>query len=402
MGVFRMPSLGSDMEAGTLVEWLVKPGDAVQRGDVVAVVETQKGAIEIECFEAGRVATLIAQLGDELPVGAPLALILAPGEAEPEPEARPDAAAAPRACARAPEAALAPPGSAAASEASPPPGPVAPPGPLPPGVRASPAARVRARDLGIDLRSLAGSGPDGAILLDDLGARPGPAAVGRASPREEMRKAIAAAMSRSKRTIPHFYLARTMDVQPAIDWLARRNADAPPEARVLFGALVVRAAVLAAADVEAVNGRYVDNAFHPSAKVNPAIVVALRGGGLVAPALQDAAGMDLDRTMAVMRDLATRARAGRLRSSEVGQGTITISSLGETGVDAMAGVIFPPQVALLGVGAPQVRPWVVQGAVVPRTVLTLTLSADHRVADGRQGARFLTAIEARIASPETL
>ena len=191
-------------------------------------------------------------------------------------------------------------------------------------------------------------------------------------------------------------------MQPAHEWVDARNADRLPSDRLLLGALFVRATALAAAKVASVNGQYVDGAFCPSDRVNAGIAVALRGGGLVAPALIDAGAMSVDETMAGLRDLVLRARAGRLRSSELTDGSITISSLGETGAEAMAGVIFPPQVALVGLGAPKLRPWVVNGAVVPRTVVTLTLSVDHRVSDGRQAAHFIAEFQSRIASPETL
>jgi pyruvate dehydrogenase E2 component (dihydrolipoamide acetyltransferase) len=408
MGVFVMPSLGADMEAGKLVEWLVKPGDTVHRGDVVAVVETQKGAIEIEIFQEGTVTELLAELGRELPVGAPLASVLAEGEAAPTPAPTPERAPArepgpattePVAPAEAPVPAPEPPRTAAP--------PKAPPAPSPPADlgarRASPAARQLADRLGVDIAALKGSGPGGAILLADVEhAAPGrPAA--KPSPMEEMRKAITAAMTRAKRTIPHFYLSETIDVDPAITFLEARNEGVPPAARILLGAIFVRAATLAAAKVTVMNGHYTeDRGFVPSDVVNPGVAIALRGGGLVAPALMDAAAMTLDDTMAGMRDLVTRARAGRLRASEMTQGTITISSLGETGAEAMTGVIFPPQVALVGIGAPHIRPWVVEGAVVPRHVATLTLSADHRVSDGRQAARFIAAFEDLMQRPEDL
>ena len=144
---------------------------------------------------------------------------------------------------------------------------------------------------------------------------------------EEMRKAIAAAMTRSKQTIPHFYLSQTIDLQPAMDFLADRNADRAPAERVLLGALFVRATARACETVKVMNGHYTDGGFQPSATVNPGVAVALRGGGLVAPAILDALSLDLDETMARMRDLVTRARAGRLRGSEMTQGTITVSSL---------------------------------------------------------------------------
>jgi pyruvate dehydrogenase E2 component (dihydrolipoamide acetyltransferase) len=394
MGVFEMPSLGADMEAGKLVEWLVKPGDHVRRGDVVAVVETQKGAIEIEIFQDGTVQELLADLGADMPVGAPLALVLAEGEAAPEPSP------APKAEPVTPPAPAAP--SAPTSSLARAPRP-APPAGAQGGLRASPAARHLAGQLGVELAALKGSGPGGAILLADVehaGMGPAPP---KASPMEDMRKAIAAAMTRAKQTIPHFYLSETLDVDPAIAFLEHRNAGLPPDRRVLLGAVFVRAAALAAARVKAMNGRYFeDRGFVPAAEVNAGVAIALRGGGLVAPALMDAATLTLEDTMAGMRDLVTRARAGRLRASEMTRGTITVSSLGETGAETMTGVIFPPQVALVGLGAPHLRPWVVKGAVVPRHVVTLTLSADHRVSDGRQAARFIAEFETLIQTPEAL
>ncbi|UWQ56531.1 dihydrolipoamide acetyltransferase family protein [Leisingera caerulea] len=383
MGLFTMPSLGSDMESGTLAEWLVAPGDTVARGDAVAVVETQKGAIEIECFEAGTVQELKAQPGQVLPVGAPMAVIRAAGEAAPEPAAAPQPAA----------------------PAAPAPAPVAaPPAPAKAGaLRASPAARLRAADLGVDLDGLTGSGPGGAIVLADVDASGGGGTGKPASRLDEMRKAIAAAMTRAKQTIPHFYLSQTMDVQDAVDLLAARNAGVPPAERILLGAVLLRAAALAAQREESLNGHYSDGAFQPAAQVNPGIAVALRGGGLVAPALEDAPSMPLAETMAAMRDLVSRARAGRLTSSEMTRGTLTVSSLGGGGVgEVMAGVIFPPQVALIGIGAPQLRPWVAGGSVVPRRVVTVTVAADHRVSGGRQAARFLSEFETLVSQPEAL
>ncbi|MBS0126766.1 dihydrolipoamide acetyltransferase family protein [Thetidibacter halocola] len=426
MAVFKMPSLGADMEAGRLVEWMIAPGDTVHRGDVVAAVETQKGAIEIEVFQDGTVQELLADLGQELPVGAPLAVILgegeAPSEAVPTPKPAPGAAPKPEQTTLTPEPEAAkqpvgqpvpPPTPPAAPEPTPTvpeaarkpaAQPVPPVAPATPGaLRISPAARALAAERGVDLASLKGSGPGGAILYADVEHAAKPATQKTSSPLAEMRKAIAAAMTRSKQTIPHFYLSETIDVDPAIAFLEARNADLPPAERVLLGALFIRATVLAAQQVPAINGHYTDEAgFKPSDMVNPGIAIALRGGGLVAPALRDASGMTLDETMAGMRDLVTRARAGRLRASEMTQGTITISSLGETGAESMTGVIFPPQVAIVGIGAPHLRPWVVEGAVVPRHVVTLTLSADHRVSDGRVAAKFIAAFEELMQKPEAL
>lgn len=395
MAIFKMPSLGADMEAGMLTEWLVAPGDDVKRGDSIAVVETQKGAIEVECFEEGRVEELLASPGTELPVGAPLALILAPGETAQAPTSKQSSAETEQSEGR------------TAQE-------IAPAAPLvhrsPPEekafLRVSPAARVLARDRGIDLSLIRGSGPDGAIVLADIEKqavqKPPDKREDRQIQLKEMRKAIASAMTRSKQTIPHFYLSQTIDAQPAIDWLDARNRDAPPGERLLLGALIVRAAALAASEVPSLNGHFVDSAFRPAAQVNAGIAIALRGGGLVAPALMDAGRLSLDETMAGMRDLVSRARAGRLKSSEMAGGTITISSLGETGAEAMAGVILPPQVALVGVGTPQLRPWIVEGEIVPRMLINVTVSADHRVSDGRLAAKYIAAFEKLFERPGTL
>ncbi|CUH67541.1 Dihydrolipoyllysine-residue acetyltransferase component of pyruvate dehydrogenase complex [Thalassovita gelatinovora] len=385
MGVFKMPSLGADMDDGKLIEWLVAPGDTVTRGDVVAVVETQKGAIEIEIFEDGVVERIDAALGGTFPVGAPLAVIRGAGAPQ-------DVAASPQ--------------PAPAPKVKP-----APPIPAPPSVaaksgdfRASPAARARAAELGIDLSNVSGTGPEAAIVLADVDR----AAPGSRKPAKQgldldaMRTAIAAAMTRSKHEIPHYYLEHEIDLQTADDWLRARNADRPPEGRILMGTLFVKAMALAAAKVTGMNGQYVDGVFQSSQTVNAGVAVALRGGGLIAPALMDAAALPLDQVMAAMRDLVKRARTGRLKGSEMTDGTITLSSLGETGVDGMTAVIYPPQVAIVAFGTPRPVPRVVDGAVLARLCAHVTLAADHRVSDGRRGAKFLKEIDTLLQSPEDL
>ena len=217
-----------------------------------------------------------------------------------------------------------------------------------------------------------------------------------------MRSAIAAAMARSKREIPHYYISHTVDLGSATDWLARTNDGKPPEDRVLMGALLAKAVALGARDIAEVNGHFQGDAFAPSQQVHLGLAVALRGGGLVAPAILDADSLSLAELMASMRDLTARARAGRLRSSEMNMATITFSSLGETGVEAMAGVIVPPQVAIVTAGSPRPAALVRDGAVVARPAVTFTLAADHRVSDGRLGARFLSAINDRLQTPEAL
>ena len=391
---FRMPSLGADMEAGTLVEWLVKPGDWVKRGDIVAVVETQKGAIEIETFQSGRIEKILIGLNSKVPVGTPLAEIRTEGEAKPG-----AAAAAPI-----PKAPLAP--------AVPPPVqvPIRAPAPSPAaaGARASPAARRLAEELGIDLSTITGTGPQGAITYADVERRLGAPAAAPEKKRapalnlDAMRAAIAAAMARSKREIPHYYLEHQVDVTVCEQWLAQKNAALPPDSRLLIGALALKAVALAARRFPAFNGFYRDNKFEPSPAVHVGVAIAIRGGGLAAPALHDVDQTPLDQLMSRMRDLVQRTRAGRIRSSEISDPTITVSSLGERGVEALYGIIYPPQVAIVGFGKVAARPWVVDGAIGPRSVATITLSGDHRVSDGHAGALFLAEIGKLLQEPDKL
>jgi pyruvate dehydrogenase E2 component (dihydrolipoamide acetyltransferase) len=387
---FRMPSLGADMEAGTLVQWLVKPGDRVKHGDIIAVVETQKGAIEIETFQTGRIEKFLVGVGTRVPLGTPLAEISTEGEAKPAAAV----AAPPPKAAAAPQAAVRPPS----------PAPVAPAV----GTRASPAARRLAEQRGIDLSALTGTGPHGAITYADVERHLGTPAAAPEKKRapvlnlDAMRTAIAAAMARSKREIPHYYLEHQVDVTPCEQWLAQKNATLPPDSRLLIGVLALKAIALACRRFPTFNGFYRDNKFAPSAAVHTGVAIAIRGGGLTAPALHDADKLSLGDLMARMRDLIQRTRAGRIRSSEISDPTITVSSLGERGVEALYGIIYPPQVAIVGFGKVVQRPWVIDGAIGPRSVVTITLSADHRVSDGYAGALFLAKIGRLLQEPDEL
>jgi pyruvate dehydrogenase E2 component (dihydrolipoamide acetyltransferase) len=412
-----MPSLGADMEAGTLVEWLVKPGDQVKRGDVVAVVETQKGAIEIEIFDSGQIKKILVDVGKRVPVGMPLAEVVVEGAAIAGIAATPLVPSVPAIVPMAPPA---PPARPVA------PSPFAPAIPAPhaaeaPSVtasmRASPAARRLAQARGVDIATVAGSGPDGAIVYADVErALGGPAApVAQAAPAapterkrvvgldlDAMRTAIAAAMARSKREIPHYYLEHHVDVTAAEQWLADTNAERPPDKRLLMGVIAVKSVALAARRFTAFNGFFQGGRFEPAAAVHVGTAIAIRGGGLAAPAIHDTDQLPLDQLMAQMRDLIARTRAGRIRSSEIADSTITVSSLGERGVEALYGIIYPPQVAIVGVGKVVVRPWVIDGAIGPRSVVTITLAADHRVSDGHVGALFLAEIGKLLQEPNKL
>ena len=378
---FRLPALGADMEEGTVVQWNVAPGDAVKRGQVVAVVETDKGAIDVEIFEDGVMRELVVQPGTKVPVGTVLARLETAGEsASPSPAPGPAGAAE----------------TAAGSRA-----------------RISPAARVRARELGVEVASLTGTGPGGAITIEDVEKAKRPAQPSREPPAAKagehdmaqaggMRAAIATAMSRSKREIPHYYLSLTKDVTGAVDWLAARNASVPVTERLLFTALLIKAVALTCRDVQGFSGFYRDGRYEPGPSVHVGVAVALRGGGLVAPAIMDTADKPLSALMEEFRQLVMRARGGRLRASELAAPSIIVTSLGDADVDAVFPIIQPPQVAIVGSGAVSSRPWVVDGKVEPRQLIVLSLGADHRVTDGRLGAQFLAGIAERLAAPGKL
>ncbi|MDA8343482.1 MAG: 2-oxo acid dehydrogenase subunit E2 [Actinomycetota bacterium] len=326
MGAFTMPSLGADMDVGTVTRWLVRPGDTVHRGDVVAVVDTEKSEIEVEVFEDGTVAELVVPEGREVPVGTVLARI-------------------------APAPAAAGPGSASAP--------------------ASPAPEV--------------SGPGAA---EDRTAR--------------LRHAVGSLVARSKREIPHYYLATTIDLSRARAWLDDVNASRPVTGRLVMSALLLAATARAVAAVPEVNGTFTAGAFTASPSVHLGVAISLRGGGLVVPAIREAQDRTLDELLATLRDLVGRARTGVLRASDLAGPTLTVTNLGDRGVDLVHGVIFPPQVALVGFGRVAERPMVADGQVVARTAVTATLAADHRVSDGRRGGRYLAEIDRLLQRPDEL
>lgn len=400
MGDFRMPSLGADMEAGTLVEWKVKPGDVVKRGDIVALVETQKGIIEVETFEAGTVEALLVEPGTKVPVGTALAHLR--GEGEPAVPVKPAAAeVSPPSTGKPAPAAVRPERGPRQEEVPGPSGGHRP--------RASPAARAAAAKLGVDLAGVPGTGPGGAISLEDVEraarAAPAPRPAPVAAPPEEarrlaMRQAIAAAMSRSKREIPHYYLDTRIDVGRALDWLRQENARLPLAERMLPVVLYLKAVGLAVRQFPELNGFWVDGAFRPSPAVHLGVVISVRQGGLMVPTLHDVPDKPLGVLMRELGELIQRARRGTLRSSELADSTLTVTNLGEPGADRVFGVIFPPQVAIIGFGSVREVPWVVEGRCVPRPLVSVSLSADHRASDGHRGAAFLARVERLLQEPE--
>jgi len=452
MGDFHMPSLGADMEAGRVTEWLVKVGDEVKRGDIVAVVETEKSTIEVEIFESGVIEAIVVPVGEEVPVGTVLARVRsgAPGPSEVphlEPSASSEtasrvgreAATTVTPVVRSPVVrhlaaesgvdlqAIAGTGEGgvitrhdveqAVAAQQPPTG----------RVRASPWARRVAAELGVDLDTVQGTGPRGAVTEADVrkigGSRTRPAATPRepaaatvaaeapagtgstsdaAAKQAALRRAIGALMARSKREIPHYYLSTTIDMRAAWDWLEQVNAGRSISDRLVMPVLLLKATARAVATVPEMNGFMVDGRFEASEAVQVGVAISLRGGGVIAPAIHDTATLGLDDLMVALRDLVARARAGRLRSSEMSDPTITVTNLGDLGVDQVFGVIYPPQVALVGFGKVAERPWAEDGLLGARPTVTATLAADHRVSDGHRGGRFLSVIDHLLQAPEDL
>lgn len=321
-----MPTLGADMTVGTLLTWMKKPGDEVKRGEIIAEVDTDKGVIEVEVFTSGIIERLLIEPGAEVPVGTVLAIIRDEGEASAT-EPNVTAPSIPQEVSR---AAITP----------------TPQGK--PRVRVSPAAKKLAEELHVDLSTLTGTGPGGRIQRVDVErvASTKPIAISvheaAATRQERMRRTIAAAMVRSKREIPHYYLSTTIDLSNAMAWLAVENLKRSVADRFLYGVLLIKAVALALHEVPELNALWQDDKLNHCSEINVGVAISLREGGLVAPALLTADQQSLDDLMKNFRDLVRRARAGSLRSSELSQPTITVTSLGERGVESVFGVIYPP------------------------------------------------------------
>jgi pyruvate dehydrogenase E2 component (dihydrolipoamide acetyltransferase) len=390
MAQFLMPILGADMKEGKLVAWRKQPGDRIEHGEIIAEVETDKADVEVECYVPGVLEELLAAEGSTVLVGTPIALIKADDEA---------------AAAAAQVAPVAPPPSA---EAAPAPAPVVParPQPLAERVRASPAARQLAEASGIDLGAISGTGPGGRITREDVEKAVAVGATSGAAPEDDrnlrMRQAIAAAMSRSARDIPHFHLTREIDLKAALDWLTETNGQRPVASRLLYVVLLIKAVALALREAPDLSAEWQDGRVARKPDINVGMAISLRGGGLVAPALLKADERTVDDLMSGFRDLIQRSRSGKLLGSELTGGTITITNLGELGADSVFGIIYPHQVALVGFGRIMEQPRVVDGLIGPRPIIVATLSADHRVVDGHLGSTFLAVLDRLLQEPQKL
>ncbi|GIW13138.1 MAG: acetyltransferase component of pyruvate dehydrogenase complex [Tepidiforma sp.] len=423
-----MPQMGADMVEGTLVRWLKQVGDRVERGETIAEIETDKATVELEAFDSGTVLKLVANEGDVVPVGDVIAILGEPSEVPPEVERKPVPPPAKREIDPELRTTAVKDSSAA---------PAAGPSPAAAGedgrVRISPVARRIAREAGIDISGLRGSGPDGRILRRDVEAaiaarqsgaapaapaagaptapqqapRPAPAIAPAAGAAEvtvelgKMRKAIAHRMALSKQTQPHYYLTLDIDMTDALAFRAQLNAGLPEGQKVTINDLIVKACAIALERHPKFNAAFTEEGLRMHDRINICIGVAL-DEGLIAPAVLDCQSKSLGRIAQETKDLVERARTGKLTAAEYGEGTFTITNLGAYGVETLIGIINPPQAAILGVGSVMPKPVVRDGEVVVRQVMKVALSADHRVTDGAEGARFITEVRGILEQPATL
>jgi pyruvate dehydrogenase E2 component (dihydrolipoamide acetyltransferase) len=387
---FLMPSLGADMEAGTLVEWRKKPGDSVKRGDIIAEVETQKGLIEIEVFDEGIIGELLIKEGTKVPVGTVMALINPSGTALETKEITPEQTAI---AIQPTEEKIIEKATEEKLEAM--------------TIKASPLAKRIAAENNIDLSQIQGTGEEDAITKEDV--ENAIAQKGKIAKSEEktpiqteaIRLAVAAAMSKSNREIPHYYLEKRIDMTKALAWLQETNRKLPIQKRLLPAALLIKSVAQSLVDFPNLNASW-DNGLQLKKEINIGFVVSLRGGGIIVPTIHNANLKNTSEIMEALNDIIPRARAIKLRSSDLSDSTITITSLGEGGADVVFGVIYPPQVAIIGFGGSSQQAVVENGMLGIRNVLTVTLAGDHRATDGLTGSDFLVALNNHLQNPESL
>lgn len=430
MTEFTMPSLGADMEAGTLVEWRKKPGDRLQPGDIIAEVDTQKGLIEIEVFESGILDKYLINIGDKVPVGTPMAIIRAEGAAGKSDEkiAR---QLHPIQEKEQPVEAQAEKVSEEEKELSKEKFPEEKHSEEKHRIKISPLARSIAEKNGLNLSGITGTGEGGAIIRADVekaltakkeektmaSTREKMEAevsqklktepeikereVAAGTPQEAIRSAVAAAMSLSNKEIPQYYLEKRIDMHAAMNWLQETNRQREISARLLPAVLFIKAVAKAIDSAPALNAVW-ENGLQLKNEVNVGFVVSLRSGGIMVPAIKNTDMKSPDEIMVNLNDLIPRARALKLRSSELSESTITITSLGENGADKVFGVIYPPQVAIVGFGSVVKEAVVIDGMLAIRPVIHVTLAGDHRATDGLTGSRFLEALNNHLQNPDTL
>ncbi len=443
-----MPQMGADMTEGTVVRWLKQVGDEVQRGEILAEIETDKATVELEAFESGTLLKHVVPEGETVPVGEVIAILGGAGEVPADGERKPPAETPPRRTVEQPQpaaVAAGAPGEPQAAAPAPAPAPQrAAPGPDGHGteggrIRISPVARRIASEAGLDVRNLQGSGPDGRILRRDVEtaiknggaapaatapaatpapaaapasaaaeappaprpAAPAPALTTGTQPLSRMRQAIARRMATSKQTQPHYYLTLDIDMTDAMAFRKQLNEAASEEQRVSVNDLVVKACAIALQRHPKFNAAFTDQGLQFHDHINIDIGIAL-DEGLIAPSILDAGNKSLGRIATESKDVIDRAKNGGLHADELGGGTFTITNLGAYGVETLIGIINPPQAAILGVGSVMPQPAVRDDQVVVRQLMKVALSADHRVTDGAEGARFIKEIQALLENPVSL
>lgn len=397
---FQMPNLGADMEAGVLVEWRKKPGDHLHPGDIIADVDTQKGLIEIEVFDEGVLEKILVDEGEKVPVGTVLALINDGKDHEPaKPFAKSSEVSKPVPTEKVE--------SAEKAEIR---------------IKITPLARKMAESNQVDIRLLKGTGPGGSIvkadvvqaILDRVKVEPTlPEEVreSKEQPEEKsrptqpvsdsIRLAVAAAMSRSNREIPHYFLEKRIDLTKSLAWLKEQNKNRPVQKRILPVALWIKAVAKALDEVPDLNAFW-ENGLTRKNEINIGFVVSLRSGGIVVPAILQADSRSVEEIMDLLQDIIPRARNFNLRSSELSQSTFTLTSIGEGGADKVFGLIYPPQVGIVGFGGISEQPFAKSGMLGICPVVDVTLAADHRATDGLIGSRFLAALDRFLQNPESL
>jgi len=380
MSTFVMPSLGADMESAVLMEWKVKKGENISKGDIIAEVETSKGVIEIEVFEDGVIEKLLVKEETECAVGTPLAVIRGKEQEVEEKESQEYKID------ESPQKVLESKEKKTDEEVS------------KQRIKISPAARKKAKELGVELSEVQGDKKE--IHLKDIESE----TVHKKSehPASGMRQAIAKAMSLSNAQIPHYYLSSSINMSPALKWLEEVNRNRAIQERILPAALLIQAVVYALKEVPELNGFWRNDALEISKEINPGIAIALRKEGLITPAILNAHELNLDGTMKSLSNLIERTRSGKLRNSEITEQTITITNLGDLGAESVFGVIYPPQVALVGFGRIMNVPWAEGDTLSVRKVLQATIAGDHRATDGRIGGKFLDKLNQILQTPQEL
>ena len=413
----KMPALSPTMEEGTLAKWLVNEGDEVSSGDIMAEIETDKATMEFEAVDEGVLAKILVPEGtDEVPVGAVIAILAEEGEDASSIEA-PTAAPAKPAAASEPDAPPAPPPPAPAA-----PAPAAPPPPAPTAsgnrIKASPLARRLAEQNGLDLASLSGSGPKGRIVKADIdqalaGGAPAQAAAAPAAtapveagdiPHEaiklsNMRKTIAKRLTQSKQEVPHYRLSLDCRIDALLD--LRKELNAGLEARGIklsVNDLLIKALGAALEQVPNANVSFQGDQLIRYHRADISMAVAIEGG-LITPVITDVGGKTLSKIALASKELAEKAREGKLQPHEYQGGTASISNLGMFGIKQFDAVINPPQAMIMAIGAGEKRPYVIDDSLQIATIMSATGSFDHRAIDGAVGAELMAAFKQLVENP---